>query len=129
MTGMACCRLTHPAVAGLWALALGAFVAPASARAGCGDGLMPLHPAGEVRGREPGPARGPRPAPCHGPGCSEAPPAPPLVPAPVPPRGLDDLGAPPSPVSLPTPQPSAPLDADAPALLVRPGTDVFHPPR
>src|SRR5581483_9948675 len=76
------------------ALLAGALLAPAPARAGCGDHLRPLQTDAtptSFRGvAVPAAPAQPAPAPCHGPGCSRAPVVPPLsAPTTSPPAGQD----------------------------------------
>lgn len=134
MNGKSGRRWIQLAVGGLWALALGAVLAPGQARAGCGDGLMPLgdghHAAGKAVVRH-GATDTPKPAPrpCSGPLCSRAPLAPSPMPLSSTPRTVDDLCTLTPLLLLPVPGPLAALAEDVPECPVRRSSDVYHPPR
>jgi hypothetical protein len=104
-------------------LALVVCFAPAEARAGCGDGQMPLHAAPAA------PAPQPRPLPpCSGPTCSRLPLAPPAVPPVVVPPA-DELAVLVGGVPAMHPRPSRCPDDDPSGRPVRTPTSIYHPPR
>jgi hypothetical protein len=122
------------AVGGVWALAVGAAFAPAQARAGCGDGLVPLHagrqaPRGPAAAPESRDAQRQAPQPCSGPHCSRAP----LIPGPAPgstaPRGVDDFCTLVPILLLPAPRPLAEPGDRAPGCPVHRASQVYRPPR
>jgi hypothetical protein len=126
-------------VGGLCALALGTWFAPAQARAGCGDGLVPLHHTGPESSRtetghglplagQPDLSR-PLRLPCPGPFCTRLPVVPQAPPASPPIRWVDEPGIlSPFPPFIPSP-PFDRLLGNAPPRPVRRACDVFHPPR
>ncbi len=137
MTNGEWCRCAmRIAVGALWVLALGIAFAPAQARAGCGEGLVPLHLAKDVgqqaAGAFPHPFPLPRPTPvgpCSGPQCSRAPLVPSGPSVPASPRGSDQSGDLVSPAILSAPR-SAPFDPQGPSFrAVRRPAGVFRPPR
>ncbi len=130
MNGQSCRWRRQLAVRGLWALVLGVSFAPAHARAGCGEGFLPLHAAGPT-GRTATSSDPPRPAPipCRGPSCSRIPLSPPAVPASLPVHRPDDAGALAPLPPLVASDPLFRLIDGAPVRPVRRSTDVYHPPR
>jgi hypothetical protein len=107
--------------AGLLALVAG--LAPATARAGCGDGQVPLHVPPTVHHPAPRPL-----PPCSGPTCSRLPLVPPAVPPIVVPPG-NDPAALADDISLPICRPSRRLDDEPSRRPVRQANSIFHPPR
>jgi hypothetical protein len=120
------------AVGGLWALALGIAFAPAEARAGCGDGLVPLAAGHHASRPAPADTHTGKPIrrPCSGPLCSRAPlaPAPALPDAPAP-RGVDDSCTLSPLAFLPTSSLLSGLPDDPPGSPTRCTSDIYHPPR
>ncbi len=110
--------------AGLMALVLGAWFAPAQARAGCGDGHIPLRTP--PRADKSTPAR-PLP-PCTGPTCSRLPFVPPVVPPAAEPP-TEDPAALANGTSLAISRPSRRLADEPTRDPVRQADSIFHPPR
>ena len=119
-----------------WALPVlaGLLLAPAGARASCGDYVITrVAHAGQATAPQHGAPMAQLPPvpqkPCHGPHCSQAPSAP-LAPAPTtPPQTSQEWGCAPDALAPAAIDPTARLDEGQGPRPTRLPSDVFHPPR